>query len=92
MSEVCYTSELLILYSSGDELFFSSSLSDLLDTIGPLAKHTLFLHHDRLNYDHMYACLADYELLHFYAPIHVVRLKTQMFMNGPVVVLRLPKL
>ena len=91
MFEVYYTFELLILCSSSVELFSFGSLLDLLDTIGPLTKHTLSLHHDRPNSDHMYACLADYELLHFYAPIHVVRLKTQMFMDGPVVGLRLPK-
>ena len=77
MSEVCYTSKLLILCSSGIELFFSDSMSDLLDTIGPLAKHTLsLLHHDRPSSDHIHAYLADCELRYFYALIHVVRLIT----------------
>ena len=91
MSEVCYASELLILYSSTIGLFFSGSLLDLLDTIGPLAKLTLSLHHDRPSSDHTYAYLADHELLHFYAPIHVVRLITQTFMDRPAVGLRLPE-
>ena len=65
MSEVYYTSELLILCSSSIEPFPFGSLSDLLDTIGLLAKHTLSLHHDRSNYDHMHAYLADHELLYF---------------------------
>ena len=91
MPEVYQISELLILYSSSVELFFSSSLLDLLDTIGPLAKHTLSLHHDRPYSDHMHACLADHELLHFYSPIHVVRLITQALMDGPVIGLKLPK-
>ena len=65
MFEVCYTSELLILYSLNIEPFFFVSLLDLLDTIGTLAKHTLSLYHDRPNFDHMYACLADHELLYF---------------------------
>jgi hypothetical protein len=47
MPEVCYTSELLILYSLSVELLFSGSLLDLLDIIGSLAKYTLSLHHDR---------------------------------------------
>ena len=92
MSEVCYTSELLILCSLNVEPFFSVSLSDLLDTIGPLAKHTLSLHHHWPNSNHMYACLADHELFYFYALIHVARLKTQTFMDGLAVGLRLPKL
>ena len=65
MFEVYYTSELLILCSSSIELFFFGSLLDLLDTIGLLAKHTLSLHHDQPNFDHMNAYLADHELLHF---------------------------
>jgi hypothetical protein len=37
----------------------------LLDTIGPLANHTIFLlYHDRPSSDHIHACLADREL-HF---------------------------
>jgi hypothetical protein len=74
MFEVCYTSELLILYSSIVGLFFFGSLLDLLDTIAPLAKHTLSFHHDRPSFDHMHTYPADRELLHFYTPIHVVRL------------------
>jgi hypothetical protein len=74
MFEVYYTSELLILYSSS--IFFFSSLLDLLDTIGLLAKYTLSLHHDRPNSDQMHAYLADYELLHFYVLIHVIKLIT----------------
>ena len=74
-----------VLCSLAVALFFSGSLSDLLDTIGPLAKHILSLHHDRPNSDHMYACLADHELIYFYAPIHVVRLKTQTLMDGSAV-------
>jgi len=54
-----------ILCSSIVELFFSGSLLDLLDTIGLLAKHTLSLHHDRPNSDHMHTYLADRELLYF---------------------------
>ena len=92
MSEVCYTSKLLILYYSSVELFFSSSLLDLPDTIGPLVKHTLSLHHGRPSFDHTHAYTADHELLHFYSPIHVVRLITQALMDGPVVGLRLAEL
>ena len=77
MSKVYYTSDLPTLYSSSVELFFSGSLLDLLDTIGPLAKHTLsLLHHDRPSSDHIHAYLADCELRYFYALIHVVRLIT----------------
>ena len=91
MSEVCYTSKLLILCSLSIELFFSSSLSDILDTISPLPKHTLSLHHGRPSFDHTHAYTADHELLHFYSPIHVVRLITQALMDGPVIGLKLPK-
>ena len=91
MSRVCYTSELPILCSLDAELVFSGSLSDLLDTIGPLAKHTLFLHHDRPNFDHEHTCLTDHELLYFSTPIHVVRSIIQTHMDGLVVGLRLPK-
>jgi hypothetical protein len=76
MSEVYYTSKLPNLYFSSVEFFFSSSLLELLDTIGHLAKHTLSLHHDRPNSDHMHAYLANHELLHFYVSVHVVRLIT----------------
>ena len=65
MSEAYYTSELLILYSSIIEPLSFGSLLDLLDTTGLLAKHTLSLHHDRPNFDHMHAYLADHELLYF---------------------------
>ena len=66
MLEVCQISELLILCSINIELFFSDSLLDLLDTIGPLAKHTLFiLHHNWPSFDHTHGCLANCELLHF---------------------------
>ena len=65
MSEVCYTSELPILYSSIVGLFYSGSLLDLLDTIVLLAKHILSLHHDWPNSNHTHAYLADHELLHF---------------------------
>ena len=65
MFEVCYTSELLILYSLNIEPFFFVSLLDLLDTIGTLAKHTLSLHHDWSNSNHMHAYLANCELLYF---------------------------
>jgi hypothetical protein len=65
MSEVYYIFKLPILYSSYAKLIFSGSLSDLLDTIGPLAKHTFFLHHDRPNFDHGHACLTDHELIYF---------------------------
>jgi hypothetical protein len=65
ISEVCHTSEFLILCSSDFELFFSDFLSDLLDTIGPLTKHTPFLHHDRPNFDHGHICLTDHELFYF---------------------------
>jgi hypothetical protein len=91
MSEVCYTSKPPILYSSDAELFFSGSLSDLLDTIGSFAKHTLFLHYDRPNFDHEYICLIDHELLYFYALIHAVRLIMQTLMDGSVGGLRLPE-
>ena len=77
MYEVCYTSELLILCSLSVELFLSTSLLDLLNTIGLPAKHTpSLIHHNRQSFDHTQACLADCELLHFYASIHVVRLMT----------------
>ena len=66
MSKVYYTFKLLVLYFLGVELFFSGSLLDLLDTIGSLAKHSLFLlHQDRPNSDHTHTYLADRELLHF---------------------------
>jgi hypothetical protein len=65
MPEVCYNSELPILYFLGAELFFSGSLSDLLDTIGLLAKHALFLRHDQPNFDHACVRLIDDELLYF---------------------------
>ena len=92
MSEVYYTSELLILCSSSVEPFSFGSLLDLLDTTGLLAKHTLSLHHDRTNTDYMLAYLADHELLYFYTLIHAVRLKTQTLMEGPAVGLRHPEL
>ena len=74
MSEADYTSEHLTLYSSSIELFFSSSLLDLLDTIGPFAKHTLSLHHDWPSFDHTHGYLADRELLHFLHadPCHLI--------------------
>ena len=65
MSEAYYTSELLILYSSIIEPLSFGSLLDLLDTISPLVKHTLFLHHDRPNSDHAHVFPTDHELLYF---------------------------
>ena len=65
MSEIYYTSELLVPCSLSVEPFSFGSLLDLLDIIGLLVKHTLSLHHDRPNSDHMHTYLADHELLYF---------------------------
>ena len=92
MPQVYHASKLLILCFLSVELFFFGFLSDLLNIIGLLAKHALSLHHDRPNFALVYVCLADHELLYFLCIVYVVRLKTQMFMDEPVVGLRLPKL
>ena len=56
----------LALYSLGIIPFFSGFLSNLLDTIALLAKHTLphYLLHNQPNFDQQLASQADHE--HFY--------------------------
>ena len=59
---------ILVPYSLGIVLFFSSFLSDLLDTIGLPAKHILphhFLLHNQPNFDQQLAFLADHEYFNF---------------------------
>ena len=58
----------LTLYSLGVALFFSSSLSNLLDTISLPAKYILFCYlllHNQLSLGQQLFFLADYEYFHF---------------------------